>query len=124
MATVAGTLTGTSNTSGVQELNGPLTLKDLRTLIAKPIDLASAASVAVPATGVVFNLTGTTEVTALTGHSAGRIIILINASTAKISAETTHKLAGAADGPVTAFDVLGLISDGTNWIELFRSVNA
>lgn len=84
-------------------------------------DVASAATI-VP-TGEVFTLTGSTGVTAITATgvlTGKRILILAGTSTAAIT--LTHMVGGTIT--LTAGDSLELIYDGTNFVEVGRSVNA
>lgn len=82
---------------------------------------AGAQSIATK--GTVFLVSGTAKQTSITTSTAeaGRLIILICASTDSLTDGSNLKLAGDFNG--TADDVIALVSDGTNWVELFRSVN-
>jgi hypothetical protein len=82
----------------------------------------SAGEMTLPS-GVIFNITGTTKQTSITtsASESGKIIILITASTDTLVDGGNLKLYADFEG--TANDVLVLISDGTNWYELSRSIN-
>lgn len=89
-----------------------------------PITLSgSAGAQSVSAKGMVFSLTGTAKQTSITTSAAdaGRLLILIMASTDTLVDGSNLKLAGNFNG--TADDVLVLIGDGTNWTEVCRAVN-
>jgi hypothetical protein len=110
---VTGDLTVTASTvlSGAVRLGGEFA------------DLASTAGAqTIPATGFMFNLTGTEAITSIvpTGMT-GRLIVLKFASTAALTDGSNLKLAGNLTG--SADDVIVLICDGTNWYEVCRSVN-
>lgn len=83
-------------------------------------------------TGNVFSITGTTQITAITNTNwqAGSQIILIFAgiltvknNTAGGAGTSPMLLAGGVDFATTANDVLKLVYNGTNWIEVSRSIN-
>lgn len=83
-------------------------------------------------TGNVFSITGTTQITAITNTNwqAGSQIILIFAGILTVKNNTaggasTAKmlLNGGVDFVTTANDVLKLVYNGTNWIEVSRSIN-
>lgn len=83
-------------------------------------------------TGNVFGITGTTQITAITNTNwqAGSQIILIFAGVLTVKNNTAGGastspllLAGGVDFATTANDVLKLVYNGTNWIEVSRSIN-
>ena len=83
-------------------------------------------------TGNVFSITGTTQITAITNTNwqAGSQIILIFAGVLTVKNNTAGGantspllLAGGVDFATTANDVLKLVYNGTNWIEVSRSIN-
>jgi hypothetical protein len=121
MATRATPLVHTENVDGSQSFRGNVRFRGKVALGGAITDLASAAALAIPDDGIVFNVTGTTGITSLTGGWAGRIIVLKFASTAQVSDGNNLKLSAA--GPNTADDTLTLVCDGTNWYEIARSVN-
>jgi len=71
--------------------------------------------------GSVFNVTGTAVCDSIRPGAAGKIVWLVSASTDTLTDGKNLKLAGSFNG--TASDVICLVSDGTNWIEVSRSVN-
>jgi hypothetical protein len=88
-----------------------------------PVALTATAGAQVLTKGTVFTVAGALKQTSITTSAAdaGRIIILITASTDTLVDGGNLKLAG--DFPGTANDVLVLIGDGTDWFEVFRSAN-
>lgn len=98
----------------------------------KGANVASAGDLTLGGDGNVFSITGTTTINAITTTDwvAGSEVILIFASTPTVSNNTAGGantapilLAGGANFNATANDVLRLVYDGTNWIEVSRSVN-
>jgi hypothetical protein len=103
-----------------------------RVLGKKGADAASGSTVTL-GNGNLFAVTGTTTINHVTttGWQAGSLVHLLFAA----SVTVTHNagsppantaallLAGAANFSATANDVLTLVYDGTNWVEVCRSVN-
>jgi hypothetical protein len=86
------------------------------------ISLASAATLTLPAVGSIFLITGTTNITSIVATGCnGREITLIFAGILTASDGGNLKLAG--NFVTTADDSLRLVSDGTSWFEVARSVN-
>lgn len=87
------------------------------------VALTGAAGAQTLTTGTVFIVSGTAKQTSITtaASDAGRVIFLIMASTDTLVDGSNLKLAGDFNG--TSDDVIALWGDGTNWYELFRSVN-
>lgn len=85
--------------------------------------LASAATITPWVGPRTYQVTGTTTITAIAVLRAGYVINLVFAASVTVTNVATVKLAGAANFSATADDVLTLISDGTNWREVGRSVN-
>ncbi len=86
--------------------------------------IASSATIAIPAFGVVFHVTGTTNITngiTVNPWDFGRQITLIFDSTPTVTDTGTSKLNG--NFVATADDTLTLVCDGSNWFEVARSVN-
>jgi len=87
-------------------------------------DIASAATISIPADGDVFHVTGTTNITngiTVNPTDNGRLVRLIFDSTPTVSDTGTSVLNG--DFVATANDVLTLTCEGTNWYEVARSPN-
>ena len=88
--------------------------------------IASAAALPLPGIGSIFSVTGTTNITSIApalidSNHAGRQITLIFAGILTFTDGSNLKLAGNL---VTAADTtITLVSDGTNWFEVCRSVN-
>lgn len=80
-----------------------------------------AGAITLPFGPDVMTLTGTAAVTSITSSYKGRMVTLVNTSTASLTDGSNLKLAG--NGPNTADDSITLVCDGTNWIETGRSVN-
>lgn len=86
--------------------------------------IASAATIAIPSYGVVFHVTGNTNITngiTVNPIDFGRQITLIFDSTPTVSDTGTSVLNGNL--VATASDTLTLVCDGTNWLEVARSSN-
>lgn len=79
------------------------------------------------ADGNTFIMTGNLSITSILTDSseAGKVIYLIFTGTGGLTDGSNLKLKGnfAGDGAGDAFDSITLVSDGTEWIELGRSVN-
>ena len=84
-------------------------------------DIASAATVTLPALGSLFRITGTTNITSITASWNGREVTLRFASTPTLTDGSNLRLAGNLEA--TADDTITLVCDGTNWYEAQRSVN-
>jgi hypothetical protein len=86
---------------------------------------ASATNIDIPLNCTLLNVTGTTNIQSPNGASVyvGRVITLLFNGSLTVANGFGCLLAGAANFNVTANDTLTLISDGTNWIEVCRSVN-
>lgn len=86
--------------------------------------IASAATIAIPAYGDFFHVTGNTNITngiTVNPGDFGRMVVLIFDSTPTVSDTGTSKLNGVF--VATADDTLTLKCDGTNWYECGRSPN-
>lgn len=59
----------------------------------------------------------------VTGHSAGRILYLVNVGSNTITLTDTGTLKLSSNAALGQFDTILLQSDGTNWIELGRANN-
>lgn len=84
------------------------------------VDVASATTLTLGA-GTIFDITGTNNITSMTAGKKGRIVILQFDAILTFTDGNNLKLAG--NFTTTAGDTVMLYSDGTNWIELSRSVN-
>lgn len=85
-------------------------------------DLASASAVNLSFKGKVYAVTGTTQIDSINGRF-NRIFTLTFSTNIAIGSAGNIKLAGAATFNATADDTLTLHYDGTNCIEISRSVN-
>lgn len=85
--------------------------------------VTSAAAIAIPSGQRVVTITGTTNITSITttAEEAGRVVTLIFAGILTFTDGSNLKLAGNL--VTTADDTITLVCDGTNWIEIGRSVN-
>ena len=89
---------------------------------ATPPTVASVAALTLPRGADVVTVTGTTGITSITAAgNARRTVTLIFAGALTVTDGSNLKLAG--NFTTTADDTLTLYCDGTNWIELGRSVN-
>jgi hypothetical protein len=85
------------------------------------LDVASAATVTLPAWSDYVNITGTTPITSVTASYAGRKVTLKFAGILTFTDGSNLKLAG--DFVTSADDTITLVCDGTNWFEVGRSAN-
>ena len=85
-------------------------------------DVASAAAVTLPIGPDIYKITGTTDITSIvaTGHW-GRRVTLIFGDILTFTDGSNLKLEGNL--VTTANDTITLVSDGTSWFEVSRSVN-
>jgi len=85
-------------------------------------DVASAAELNL-GRGNIFTVTGTTNITSIKANDsdAGKVLFLIFAAILTFTDGSNLKLAG--NFVTSADDVIALVSDGTNWFEISRSVN-
>ena len=84
--------------------------------------VASAASLTLPRGADVINVTGTTGITSISATGNARRCVTLNFVAALTVTDGSNlKLAG--NFTTTADDTLTLYCDGTNWIEIARSVN-
>lgn len=86
---------------------------------------ASATNIDIPLNCTLLNVTGTTNIQSpnSAGAYVGRVITLKFNDSLTVANGLGCLLAGAANFNATANDTLTLVSDGTNWIEVCRSVN-
>lgn len=115
----ATTLSGAVTVGAAVALNATVTQTG-RVVMGARQDIASAASIAIPATGNWFRLTGTTNVTAITGGVAGLRILLEGPSSSSVVVEDSAgiQLHNAANKTLGTDDTLELINDGTIWKQI------
>lgn len=85
------------------------------------VQIASAATVAIPVVGDIFGIFGNTTITNISNPQAGRRVSLIFSSVLTVTDGGNLKLNG--NFVTTADDTLTLVGDGANWYETGRSVN-
>lgn len=85
----------------------------------KGSDVASASTVTL-GDGDFFDITGTTTITSITAKNAGKVIWLQFDSSLTVTDGSNLKLNGNFNA--VAESVLQLVSDGTNWYEVSRSL--
>ncbi len=88
--------------------------------------ITAADGAAIAPTGSYQPIAASAEVTptiATSGYSAGTLLVLVNTGTNTINLADsgTAKLSGAA--ALGQYDAIGLIFDGTNWVEVARADN-
>jgi Pectate lyase superfamily protein len=91
-----------------------------------PSNIASATSITLPLYGSLFNITGTTQIDYINSVTTmpGRTATLIFAGAVTVSSISGNvRLAGGSNFVSTANDTLTLVSNGTYWFEVARSVN-
>ena len=87
------------------------------------VSVASAATIIIPFNGSLIPITGTSDIADIfAGINAGRLITLQFADSLTVFSTSNIKLAGGSNFSATANDTLTLICDGTNWIEVARTV--
>ncbi len=82
--------------------------------------VVAATATTLPSTNAI-SVTGTTTITSVTASTVGRVVTLVFAGILTFTDGSNLVLAG--DFVTTADDSITLMSDGTNWIEISRSVN-
>jgi hypothetical protein len=90
----------------------------------KGSDIASAATIAIPASGDAFIVTGTTNITTVNtcnAAAAGRRVSLIFSGILTFTDGSNLKLGG--NFVTTADDAITIACNGTDWVELARAVN-
>lgn len=97
-----------------------------RPTFSTPIDhqyvagVASTASLTLPSTGNVFQITGTTPITSIAAIDGARVVLLFQSALCKVADNgTTLNLHG--DFWSLAGATLELVCDGTNWYEVGRA---
>jgi hypothetical protein len=107
-----------------------LTMTSARLEAAQGANVASGTNIVLGADGNFFMITGTTTINTISaaGWQAGSVVVLMfNASVTVTNAGAgtgaSLLLQGAANLSATANDTLSLIYNGTNWVEVCRSVN-
>lgn len=88
----------------------------------KGSDIASSATIAIPTTHLYFDITGTTNITAITANTAavaGRLLVLQFDSTLTVKKSSTLRIADDYEAKTGMH--LVLVYDGTNWFELART---
>jgi hypothetical protein len=115
-------------------IDGVRTTFQARAELAKGTDTAAANDLTLPLDGNSFTITGNTTINAITtaNWQAGSIIHLIFTGTPTVKHNTaggagtaTMKLAAGVDFVISKNPtVLGLLYDGTNFLEVSRSANA
>jgi len=100
---------------------------DIEYGVALPLAVASGSALTIPYPAEYVSVTGTSTITSIHASTSfkGRIVTLHFASTADINHAGNIKLAGAANfTSIAAHTTLTLACDGTNWVEVSRSVNS
>lgn len=104
---------------------------DGRVLGAKGADVTAAGDITLTQ-GNLIHITGNTQINAITttGWTAGSVIVLFFTGTPTVKNNTAggantapFLLAGGVDFVATANDVLEVIFNGTNFVEIGRSIN-
>lgn len=90
-------------------------------LTGDSLDVASAATVTLPAHSDFFNITGTDNITSVVASWKQRRVTLKFAGILTFTDGSNLKLAGNL--VTTADDTITLVCDGTDWYEVARSVN-
>jgi hypothetical protein len=133
-STVGSTGTTLQSLATKMTIDGVRTTFQARAELAKGTDTAAANDLTLPLDGNSFTITGNTTINAITtaNWQAGSIIHLIFTGTPTVKHNTaggagtaTMKLAAGVDFVISKNPtVLGLLYDGTNWLEISRSANA
>lgn len=87
--------------------------------------IVSSTNIDLPLNGTLILLTGGVSISALSGASSyvGRVITLLFSTNTTVVNGSGCLLAGGINFSATANDTLTLVSNGTNWVEVSRSVN-
>jgi hypothetical protein len=80
------------------------------------LDVASTGTVTLPLYSNYFNITGTTNITSITASWPGRVVFLKFAGVLTLTDGSNLKLGG--NFVTTADDVIGIVTDGTNWYQI------
>ena len=116
------TIAGTSDLNGALDVSGAFAMTGGIMTLKKGSDVATAADgFTLPTNGNYFDVTGTTGIDSIAAFNAGTIVYLQFDSTPTLTDGGNLKLAGNLTA--SAGDILVLISDGTDWYEVSRSVN-
>jgi hypothetical protein len=99
----------------------PTNFNESNNYTAEPATVASASTVSLPNFGRVFVITGTTNINALGNQWRGRQVTLVFQGALTVGDGGSLVLAG--NFVTTADDTITLMSDGSNWYEVSRSVN-
>lgn len=87
-----------------------------------PVSVASADPLTLPKTGDFFNITGTTGFGNLAGGWTGRRVTMKFSGALTVFNGSSVNLTGSVNLTTTANTTLELIHDGTQWLEVSRSV--
>ena len=110
------------------------TLSATTTLSSGPLVLNKGANIAIGSSGAlsliddgnIFTVTGNGTSTSISGGVSGEVITLVFSGTAEVGGgliDNNGTLNLANDFVYTPNDVITLFNDGTNWVEISRSVN-
>jgi hypothetical protein len=83
--------------------------------------VASAATLTLPDQGSLIEVTGTTNITSVTASAPGRVVVLTFTDALTFTEGSNLILAG--NFVTAANNTITLICDGTDWLEMARSVN-
>lgn len=108
-------------TSSVYLDDAPATNKAINIITDESVDVASAGTITLPDYGEYFNITGTTNITAMTVTWIGRRVVLKFVGILDFTDGNNLKLAGTFT--TSADDCIALVSNGTNFYEEGRSAN-
>lgn len=116
-----------SGYSGLLDIASDLTVEGIRPSGTvewdKGADIASATTLVLGSDGNSFDVTGTTDIEAISAKPIGTVIILTFDAVARMIHDATAlDMSGDVDMVPEANDTLGMICyDGVNWRELFRT---
>lgn len=118
---------GSKSTSGSDNsfysLSGPGVKARGNVIVNEAADLASAATLTLPTSGIEFyRVTGTTNISSITASHPGRRVTL-HFTGAGLTVVDGSNLVLAGNFVAGADDTITLVCNGTNWIEVARSNN-
>jgi hypothetical protein len=115
-------ITATEVEGALQEIAADIDSLSVVASAGQGADIASSATIIIPSGHLLFDVTGTTDISAITvntGGAAGRLVMLQFDSTLTVKESSTLRLED--DFATQIGDVLTILYDGTNWREVART---
>jgi hypothetical protein len=118
-ATVGDDLTVTDDAT----VGDDLTTKDFLPVKQTAVVVTNGATITPTGLYQPISSTAATGTSSVAGVASGRMLILVNVGSQTITLTDTGTLKLSGNAALGAGDVLGLMSDGTNWNQLFKADN-